>query len=353
MRIAVLSDVHSNYIALDLVVADATKERGVDDFWFLGDAISYGSQPLETLDMLREIVSNKNWVIGNHDALYANFLHPGGFRPEAQIMMNHNRGLIDAKRKNSPVFAKFMDERFSKVHQPLKQKCINGTTYFISHSGFDWTEYDYYYFDSDHYVDKERIKILFNEIASQRTSSAPWRFLKRENSESRVLFIGHTHTPAVAYMDSETQNIKSLKIRRGIVDLRKDCNNAQIIVVNPGSVGFPKDRWHYPSYVILDTKKKQIEFCRVMEYDYNDFDQGYKVVKKNIAEYIKDGLWKQENLNHQNGTGFAKYEISEPEAKKTILKIEQEILNAPHPRNDYLRSDFRKFYDSDSGIDLS
>lgn len=352
MRIAVLSDVHSNYVALNLVVKDA-KKRGVDDYWFLGDAIGYGWQPVETLDMLKEIVSSKNWVIGNHDALYANILHPGEFRPEAQIMMNHNRALIEAKRKKSSLFAGFMDKRFSKMYQPAKHKHIKDTSYFLSHNGFDWMEYNYYYFDSDHYGDNKRTKILFDEIVSMETVAAPWNFLKRKDLAWRVLFLGHTHTPAVAYLDSETQNIKSLKVRQGIVDLTRDCNHARVIVINPGSVGFPKDRWHYPSYVILDTQKKQVEFCRVMEYACNDFDQGYRVVRKEISEYIKDGLWKQGNLSRQNGITFVKYEISESEAKKAILKIEQEILNAPHPRDDYLQSDFRKFYDGNSGIDLS
>ncbi len=352
MRIAVLSDVHSNYIALKMVMDDA-KKKGVDDFWFLGDAVGYGWQPLETLDLLGRTTPMNNWVIGNHDALYANRLHPGGFRVEAQIMMIHNRLLMDTEKKKSPAFAKFIEDRFSADSQPPKQKYIDGTVFFLTHSGFDCDKYDYYFFDTCLSTDVGRNYELFGNISVENLRLRSWKFWRNLDNEPRTLFFGHTHLPVVAYMDLEANKIRSIKVRQGVIDLRKDCRGSGTVVINPGSVGFPKDRWHYPSYAMLDTRKKQIEFCRVNEYDYTEVDQGYRTVKKDIEKYTQNGLWKPVNTDVHNSKSFVKYEIGKWDAQDSIGKIQKEIRNAPHPSNDYLCPDFRIFYDGDSGIDLS
>lgn len=64
MRIAFLSDTHGNYIALRAVLADL-KSQGADQVIFLGDAITIGSHPNETLDALRAL--NCKCIMGNHD----------------------------------------------------------------------------------------------------------------------------------------------------------------------------------------------------------------------------------------------------------------------------------------------
>ena len=62
MRIAVISDVHSNWPALEAVLEDL---EGVDDVMCLGDVVGYGGQPLPCLDHLR----GQGWLtlMGNHD----------------------------------------------------------------------------------------------------------------------------------------------------------------------------------------------------------------------------------------------------------------------------------------------
>ena len=66
-KIAVISDVHSNYEALQSVIAHAHR-RGVEDVWFLGDAVGYGPDPHRCLKLLAETVTQPDaWVLGNHD----------------------------------------------------------------------------------------------------------------------------------------------------------------------------------------------------------------------------------------------------------------------------------------------
>lgn len=64
MRIAFISDIHGNLTALEAVLADI-KKQGADQTICLGDTISLGPQPLETLNTLREL--NSIYIMGNHD----------------------------------------------------------------------------------------------------------------------------------------------------------------------------------------------------------------------------------------------------------------------------------------------
>ena len=64
MRIAFISDIHGNLTALEAVLADINK-NGTDQIICLGDTISLGPQPLETLNVLKEL--NCIYIMGNHD----------------------------------------------------------------------------------------------------------------------------------------------------------------------------------------------------------------------------------------------------------------------------------------------
>jgi predicted phosphodiesterase len=69
MKLALLSDTHANFPALQAVLADID-QHGCDRIIHLGDAIAIGSQPAETLDLLLNH-STAQFVMGNHDAYFA------------------------------------------------------------------------------------------------------------------------------------------------------------------------------------------------------------------------------------------------------------------------------------------
>jgi putative phosphoesterase len=69
MRIAFLSDIHGNYTAFEAVLNDI-KTQKIDQYICLGDTITMGPQPIETLNALREL--NCLFVKGNHDAAVLN-----------------------------------------------------------------------------------------------------------------------------------------------------------------------------------------------------------------------------------------------------------------------------------------
>jgi predicted phosphodiesterase len=66
MRIALLSDIHGNSIALDAVLADIENRGGVDAFWVLGDLVALGHDPIGVLQRLSAL-PNARFVRGNTD----------------------------------------------------------------------------------------------------------------------------------------------------------------------------------------------------------------------------------------------------------------------------------------------
>ena len=71
MKIAVLSDIHSVSSALDAALDDARAE-GFDVLLILGDLLTYGVNPAETLELVHEAVARDGAILisGNHDQMY-------------------------------------------------------------------------------------------------------------------------------------------------------------------------------------------------------------------------------------------------------------------------------------------
>ena len=89
MRIAVLSDIHANLPALEAVLADAGK---VDAIWHLGDVVGYGPDPDGVVARLREV--GAVGVRGNHDAAAAGGNEIDWFNPDARRAMQWTREAI-------------------------------------------------------------------------------------------------------------------------------------------------------------------------------------------------------------------------------------------------------------------
>ena len=94
MRIAVLSDIHSNIVALDAVLADAGT---VDAVWQLGDVVGYGPQPDAVVERLREI--RAVGVRGNHDSAATGGAEIDAFNPDARAAMEWTRRQISEQTR--------------------------------------------------------------------------------------------------------------------------------------------------------------------------------------------------------------------------------------------------------------
>ncbi len=91
--LAVLSDVHSNLHALEAVLADADV-AGVDEIWCLGDVVGYGPRPNECAALLQERTSI--CLAGNHDLVVLGKISIATFGGEAGVAAHWTREELDA-----------------------------------------------------------------------------------------------------------------------------------------------------------------------------------------------------------------------------------------------------------------
>jgi predicted phosphodiesterase len=212
MRVAVLSDIHSNLAALEAVRADLPE---VDEVWVLGDIVGYGPQPNEVIAALQEIGARS--VLGNHDGAAIGTVDARDFNPDAaQAIAWTGRELdVNARAYLATLPEVRVDGEVTAVHGSPRDPV--------------W-EY-----------------IVSPSIARANLA---------EFSTTLCLF-GHTHVPIV-FRDVAGQ-AEVIPAVPGIPALL-DGHRAMI---NPGSVGQPRDGNPQSSYAVVDTDAGRIDFHRV------------------------------------------------------------------------------------------
>jgi diadenosine tetraphosphatase ApaH/serine/threonine PP2A family protein phosphatase len=91
MRVAVISDIHSNLRALQAVLEDVDRE-GPDELWCLGDIVGYGPSPNECLDLVRERATLS--LCGNHDLAVIGTIDIGDFTGDAGAAARWTAGVL-------------------------------------------------------------------------------------------------------------------------------------------------------------------------------------------------------------------------------------------------------------------
>ena len=97
MRVAVVSDVHSNLHALEAVLADVDA-AGVDEVWCLGDVVGYGPRPNECVARLRERAAI--CLAGNHDLVVAGRIPIAAFAGDAAAAARWTQGVLDGDARS-------------------------------------------------------------------------------------------------------------------------------------------------------------------------------------------------------------------------------------------------------------
>jgi diadenosine tetraphosphatase ApaH/serine/threonine PP2A family protein phosphatase len=211
MRIAVLSDIHANLPALDAVLA-ATGD--VDGVWHLGDVVGYGPDPDGVVDRLREI--GAVGVRGNHDAAAAGGDEIDWFNPEARRAMEWTRQAI------SP-------ETVAWLRALPDRRSIEGCE--LVHGSLREPMWEY--------------------VTSLSVARANLDLL-----DARIGLHGHTHVP-IAWLEASGGDARH---HPGDGELRLDGRRA---LINPGSVGQPRDGDPAASFLVLDTSSGSAAWHRV------------------------------------------------------------------------------------------
>ena len=208
MRVALLSDVHANLVALEAVIAELPP---VDAIWVMGDTVGYGPDPADVLALLRE--RSAVMVAGNHDLAVATGLGLDVFNPvAAKAAMTHREWL-------SAVDRDFLAALPTVAH-------AGGAT--LVHGSLRDPVWEY--------------------VWEARTAYA-----SLVDAETELSCNGHTHVPAVFALDGA--NVTGT-LGRGTVALHGRS------LVNPGSVGQPRDRDPRAAWAVLDTEGRTVDFMR-------------------------------------------------------------------------------------------
>ena len=214
MRYLVLTDIHGNLAALQSVLASAP---AFDRIWCLGDLVGYGPNPNEVIERLQEfpLVS----VLGNHDWGVLGRSDPYIFNADARHAMLWTQTELSSENRRflTSLPAGIEVEGYVLVHASLREPI--------------WE----YLLD----VDAARKNFAFHNFS--------------------VAFVGHTHIPLVF------ESIENGREVRGLLpDWQEPLQlDGRRLLVNPGSVGQPRDGDPRAAYGILDTEARTFSFHRV------------------------------------------------------------------------------------------
>ena len=222
MRIALISDIHANLPALEAVLAAIAAER-VDLTLCLGDLVGYNADPHECLALLQTQV--QYIVAGNHDYDIARESSAPGTVKAAHIAQTWTRQTLNAAE------LAYLDG--------LPNKHIENGTYIAVHGCYlnDW--------HVTGYVTSTMLEKNLAAIAQRET----W---------PKLAFCGHTHVPLAGYLDGE-ETVESNPIKQPIFTWPK---NARAVLLNPGSVGQPRDNSTSAAFALLDLTARRAEFRR-------------------------------------------------------------------------------------------
>ena len=222
MKYAIISDLHANLEALQAVLDDAAPR--VDAVVCLGDVVGYNADPHECLRRVRETCAVV--IAGNHDQAACGVRRYDDFNDWARQAMDWTRQRLSAAELG--------------YLNALPETAPFGNGWLAAHGSP--RDMDEYLFDA-----------LGFEVAFDH--------LRRRRPDVRGCFVGHTHLPMIWACSSDGR-VEQVGAESQTVTLDPTCR----YVVNPGSVGQPRDGSPLAAYAILDEAAATVEFRRI-SYD--------------------------------------------------------------------------------------
>lgn len=252
MKIAVLSDIHANQAALEQVLLHADKLQ-IERFWCLGDALGYGPDPHVPLLWLKYYVQPQDWVLGNHDAMFLGLMPDTDANGQAKDSLELNRKYLGLP-ENEEAFA-FCRQEFCKEKTAPVEHNLEDLECFLVHSS------------QKDYLGERRYIYAWHEELFLPDEFAYLNQQSILSGKPCVQFYGHTHVPTLVYgrQDGDGFRMDPVFILPGEAYPLGD----KLCLINPGSVGFPRDLNRLSSYAVLDTSQRTITFYRV-HYDWSE-----------------------------------------------------------------------------------
>jgi predicted phosphodiesterase len=216
MRVLVISDIHANYTALEAVLNDAGQ---VDETWCLGDLVGYGPDPNVVVELVREI-PNLTCLLGNHDVAVMGKMPYETFNGDARRALILHEKVLTADNMD---FLRSL---------PATIKVRGDAT--LAHGSPRDTLWEY----------------ILNTLTAR---------LNFDHFDTPWCFIGHSHIQCFFVMEESSD-----RINLGTPSLDQPTNLRPRMILNPGSVGQPRDRDSRAAYAIYDTEARTWQAHRVV-----------------------------------------------------------------------------------------
>ena len=243
MRDLVLTDIHANLEALDACLADA-RPRGFDQTLVLGDLVGYGGDPNAVVERIQSL-NPVAIVRGNHDKVACGLEQAEGFNAVAKSAAKWTLDVLEPAYRE---WLAALPEGPIDVDEVVE----------ICHGSP---------FDEDAYIFDE-----LDAVRALRVSNRP------------LCLFGHTHYPVTFELsDDSFENIGSAAAPQMQVPMRDGCK----YLINPGSVGQPRDGDPRAAYAIVDTALRRVELYRTR---YAVEEAQNKVLKAGLPDVLAQRL---------------------------------------------------------------
>ncbi|MCG3150479.1 MAG: hypothetical protein PCFJNLEI_03965 [Verrucomicrobiae bacterium] len=236
MRYLVFGDVHGNLAALDAVLADA-QTREIDGYFFVGDMVGYGPEPIECIDRLLALHQRGllAWVAGNHELAVRGEVNLALYNDEAAATLRWTRRLLDGE----PWAKRFVAdaELITEVNDKI-------------------------------YLTHDSIAEPSSGLYHRTPHNAIHELYTLAGKGGRVAFYGHTHAQRADLFDNHNVLLMPMEAHvgpgRDVAPVVMESNHSGLF--GTGSVGFPKSSQRQPEYLVFDDSRWQVEKY-VAQYD--------------------------------------------------------------------------------------
>ena len=212
MRVLVISDVHANSTALEAVLQDvsenASQDSHYDAVWCLGDLVGYGPDPNECIQRVRSL-PQMVCLIGNHDLAALGDIPLSRFNKDARDIAAWTQKTLTEENRD---FLRSLPStltvgEFTLAHGSPRQP-------------------------------------VWEYILEQYTADRNF-----EKFQTDYCLVGHSHLPLIFHRQSEDEYALPVQLEPGDI-----LQLTPRIILNPGSVGQPRDLDPRASYAVLDTE---------------------------------------------------------------------------------------------------
>ncbi len=213
MRILVISDIHANLVALQTVLADAA--NSYDAVWCLGDLVGYGPNPNECIELVRSL-PNLTCLTGNHDKAAIGEIDIAAFNLDARLAIHWTQQTLTQKSREYLISRpeRVIYDKYTLVHASPRQP-------------------------------------VWEYILDRHTARQNFAYFT-----TPYCVVGHTHIP-IMYMESEGETVECRPNYDEILAF-----DSERLIINPGSVGQPRDSNPDSAYAFLETGNDHWEYRR-------------------------------------------------------------------------------------------